>query len=62
LEPVPSRIGDHDQRPAWLAVQTPIGAAIDETRAKRGVIVLALAVLASLQPSVIFAFPTFWPD
>ena len=29
-----------------LAVQTPIGAAIDETRAKRGVIVLALAVLA----------------
>jgi hypothetical protein len=25
-----------------LAVQTPIGAAIDETRAKRGVIVLAL--------------------
>ena len=29
-----------------LAVQTPIGAAIDETRAKRGIIVLALAVLA----------------
>jgi hypothetical protein len=29
-----------------LAVQTPIGAAIDETRAKRGVVVLALAVLA----------------
>ena len=29
-----------------LAVQTPIGAAIDETRAKRGAIVLALAVLA----------------
>ena len=29
-----------------LAVQSPIGAAIDETRAKRGVIVLALAVLA----------------
>src|SRR3954452_22662227 len=28
-----------------LAVQTPIGAAIDATRAKRGVIVLALAVL-----------------
>ena len=28
-----------------LAVQTPIGAAIDETRAKRGAIVLALAVL-----------------
>jgi hypothetical protein len=28
-----------------LVVQTPIGAAIDETRAKRGAIVLALAVL-----------------
>jgi MFS family permease len=43
-----------------LAVQTPIGAAIDETRAKRGVIVLALAVLA-ITSVVIFAFPTFWP-
>ena len=29
-----------------LAAQTPIGAAIDATRAKRGVVVLALAVLA----------------
>ena len=43
-----------------IAVQTPIGAAIDETRAKRGVIVLALAVLA-IAAVVIFAFPTFWP-
>jgi len=43
-----------------IAVQTPIGAAIDETRAKRGVIVLALAVLA-VTAIVIFAFPTFWP-
>jgi MFS family permease len=43
-----------------LAVQTPIGAAIDETRAKRGVIVLALAVLA-VTSVVIFAFSTFWP-
>ncbi len=43
-----------------LAVQTPIGAAIDETRAKRGVIVLALAILAATSV-VIFAFPTFWP-
>jgi len=43
-----------------LAVQTPIGAAIDETRAKRGVIVLALAVLA-ITAVVIFAWPTFWP-
>jgi MFS family permease len=43
-----------------LAVQTPIGAAIDETRAKRGAIVLALAVLA-LGSIAIFALPTFWP-
>jgi MFS family permease len=43
-----------------LSVQTPIGAAIDETRAKRGVIVLALAVLA-IGATVIFAMPTFWP-
>jgi MFS family permease len=43
-----------------IAVQTPIGAAIDETRAKRGVIVLALAVLA-VTAIVIFALPTFWP-
>jgi MFS family permease len=43
-----------------IAVQTPIGAAIDETRAKRGVVVLALAVLAATAV-VIFAFPTFWP-
>jgi MFS family permease len=43
-----------------LAVQTPIGAWIDETRAKRGAIVLALAVLA-IAAVVIFALPTFWP-
>ena len=43
-----------------LSVQTPIGAAIDETHAKRGAIVLALAVLA-LGAIVIFAVPTFWP-
>jgi MFS family permease len=43
-----------------LAVQTPIGAAIDETRAKRGAIVLALAVLA-IGAAVIFAWPSFWP-
>jgi MFS family permease len=41
-------------------VQTPIGAAIDKTRAKRGAIVLALAVLA-VGAIVIFALPTFWP-
>ena len=43
-----------------LAAQTPIGAAIDETRAKRGVIVLALGVLA-LGALTIFALPSFWP-
>jgi MFS family permease len=43
-----------------LSVQTPIGAAIDETHAKRGAIVLALAVLA-LGAIVIFAMPSFWP-
>ena len=42
-----------------LAVQTPIGAAIDETRAKRGAIVVALAVLA-LGAVMIFALPRFW--
>jgi predicted MFS family arabinose efflux permease len=43
-----------------LAVQTPIGAAIDETRAKRGAIVLALAVLG-IGAIIIFVWPTFWP-
>ncbi|MGH6857878.1 MAG: MFS transporter [Methylocella sp.] len=43
-----------------LAVQTPIGAWIDETRAKRGAIVLALAILA-MAAAVIFALPNFWP-
>ena len=43
-----------------LSIQTPIGAAIDETHAKRGAIVVALAVLA-LGAIVIFAMPRFWP-
>ncbi|MGD0185607.1 MAG: MFS transporter [Roseiarcus sp.] len=43
-----------------LAVQTPIGAAIDEAHAKRGIVVLALAVLA-ITATVIFTWPTFWP-
>ena len=43
-----------------LSVQTPIGAAIDATHAKREVIVLALAVLA-VGATVIFAVPSFWP-
>jgi len=43
-----------------LAAQTPIGAAIDATRAKRGAVVLALAVLA-VGAATIFAAPSFWP-
>lgn len=43
-----------------LAVQTPIGAAIDELRSKRGAIILALAVLG-IGATVIFAWPSFWP-
>jgi predicted MFS family arabinose efflux permease len=41
-----------------LAAQTPIGGMIDATRAKRGVIVLALGVLA-IGAVTIFASPTF---
>jgi MFS family permease len=43
-----------------LAAQTPIGAVIDETRAKRGAVVLALGVLA-FGASIFFALPNFWP-
>jgi MFS family permease len=43
-----------------LAAQTPAGAAIDATKAKRGVVAIALAVLAA-GTTVIFAFPRFWP-
>jgi MFS family permease len=43
-----------------LAVQTPIGAAIDETHAKRGAIILSLAAL-SIGAVIIFAWPSFWP-
>jgi MFS family permease len=43
-----------------LLIQTPIGAAIDETRAKRGAIILALGVLA-IGAIIIFAMPSFWP-
>ena len=43
-----------------LAVQTPVGAAIDATRAKRGAVVLALVVLA-LGSVAIFLLPSFWP-
>jgi MFS family permease len=43
-----------------LVAQTPAGAAIDATRRKRGVVVLALMVLA-IGALVIFAVPRFWP-
>ena len=42
-----------------LAVQTPIGAAIDATRAKRALLVAALATLG-FGAVLIYAFPTFW--
>ena len=43
-----------------LAAQAPAGAAIDVTQRKRGVVVLALILLA-IGAIVIFAIPTFWP-
>jgi hypothetical protein len=43
-----------------IAFQTPIGAAIDATRAKRAVVVVALGVLA-LGAGTIYALPTLWP-
>jgi hypothetical protein len=42
-----------------LAVQTPIGAAIDATRAKRALIVAALGVLAA-RAVTIYVAPYFW--
>jgi MFS family permease len=43
-----------------IALQTPIGAAIDVTRAKRGVIVLTMAAMTAAG-AIIFAAPIFWP-
>lgn len=43
-----------------ILAQTPIGAAIDETPAKRGVVVLAVSVLAAAA-TLIFISPSFWP-
>ena len=43
-----------------LALQTPAGALIDSTRAKRGFVVAALAVLAT-SATVIALWPNFWP-
>ena len=43
-----------------LALQTPVGALIDLTCAKRGLVVAALAVLAT-GATVIALWPSFWP-
>ena len=43
-----------------LLLQTPAGAAIDATKAKRGLVVAALAVLAA-GAVAIYAAPFFWP-
>jgi sugar phosphate permease len=43
-----------------LAMQTAVGAAIDATRAKRALIIVALCGLA-LGATVIFVTPSFWP-
>ena len=43
-----------------LALQTPIGAAIDLTPAKRGVIVISISAMAAVS-FIIFGLPTFWP-
>ncbi len=43
-----------------LVVQTPVGAAIDATHAKRELIVAALAVLG-VGAAIIYALPAFWP-
>ncbi|HKN29199.1 MAG TPA: MFS transporter [Roseiarcus sp.] len=42
-----------------IALQTPIGAAIDVTRAKRAVIVATMAAM-TVAAVIIFAMPTFW--
>ncbi len=43
-----------------ISLQTPIGAAIDETRAKRGVIVLTMAAM-TVSAIIIFVAPRYWP-
>jgi predicted MFS family arabinose efflux permease len=43
-----------------LVLKTPIGAAIDSTHAKRGMIVAALAAMA-ISAATIAAGPSFWP-
>ncbi|MBK3734205.1 MFS transporter [Azospirillum brasilense] len=57
-----SEVGLVTSLAGWLglAVQTPIGAAIDATHRKREAIVLALAVLGA-GALCIYLFPNFWP-
>ncbi|WP_454017624.1 MFS transporter [Azospirillum sp. Marseille-Q6669] len=57
-----SEVGLVTSLAGWLglAVQTPIGAAIDSTHRKREAIVLALAVLGA-GALCIYLFPNFWP-
>ena len=57
-----SRVGLVTALGGWLglAMQTPIGAAIDTTHRKREAIVFALAVLAA-GALCIYAAPRFWP-
>ena len=43
-----------------IALQTPIGAAIDVTRAKRGVIVLTMTAMTAAA-AIIYIDPAFWP-
>ena len=43
-----------------IALQTPIGAAIDLTPAKRAVIVISISAMA-FASLIIFGLPTFWP-
>ena len=43
-----------------LIAQTPVGALIDATRAKRALIVVALAILAA-GAVAIYVWPSFWP-
>jgi MFS family permease len=43
-----------------IAFQTPIGAVIDVTHARRGVIVLTMAAMTAAA-AIIFVAPTFWP-
>ena len=45
---------------AGIVVQTPVGGFIDRTTAKRGAIVIALAILA-ISALAIFVWPVFWP-